>query len=135
MFRNGSYATVWSIEPGRFKGTMRGRISTSYKNRDTGEYIQDFSKSVEFRGDAGEKAASLKEKDRIKFLDVGMSSRYDKAAEKEYDNFIVYNFDMADAANDGSASGSPSARRTATQPTGYSPSEEGDISEDGYVPF
>lgn len=134
MFRNGSYATVWSIEPGRFKSTMRGRVSTSYKNRDSGEYVQDFSKYVEFRGDAGEKAASLKERDRIRFLDVAVSSRYDKAANKEYDNFIVYNFEMADASNTGSSSGSPSVRGKITS-ANSSPVEEGDISEDGYVPF
>lgn len=96
-FRNGAYATVWEVEPSKFDTMTNGRISISRKNKDSGEYEQDFSGFVSFVGTAAaKKALSLKEKDRIKLGDVDVSTRYDKAKEKEYINYKIFSFEMAE---------------------------------------
>ena len=92
-FRKDTFATVWSIEP--TSDTMtKARISISRKNRQTGEYETDFSGFVSFVGSvAAKKAASLKEKDRIKLGDVDVTNRYDKEKNVTYTNFKVFSFE------------------------------------------
>ena len=95
-FRNGAYATVWSIEP--VSNTfVKGRISISRKNKETGEYEQDFSGFVSFFGtSAAAKAMRLKEKDRIKLNEVDTRTYYDKEKDRTYYNFNIYDFDIAE---------------------------------------
>lgn len=95
-FRNGAFATVWTSEV-KSQRLTRCRISISKKNRDTGAYDQTFSGYVAFAGSAAaSKAARLHEKDRIKLLEVDVENSYDKENKKEYTNFLVYDFEMAD---------------------------------------
>lgn len=91
-FRQGSYATVWSVEPGQGKFT-KVRLSISRKNKDTGEYEDEFSGFVMFIGEARAKAGRLKERDRIKLGDVDVTRRYDKERQKEYYNFKCFSFE------------------------------------------
>lgn len=95
-FRNGAFASVWSVEPGKGNFT-KVRLSISRKNKD-GQYEQDFAGYCTFISQAHAKAARLKEKDRIKLGDVDVSNSYDKDKQKEYVNFKVFDFEMADAA-------------------------------------
>lgn len=96
-FRNGSYATVWSVEPGR--GNFSNvRLTISRKNKETDQYEDEFSGYCMFIGEARAKAEHLKERDRIKLGDVDVTRRYDKEKNKEYYTFKVFSFDMADAA-------------------------------------
>ena len=89
----GSYATVWSVEP-KSETFVKARISTSRKNKQTGEYESDFSGFVSFVGTvAAKRAASLKEKDRIKLLKVDVSSRYDKENDRTYTNYNIFDFE------------------------------------------
>lgn len=108
-FRTGAYCTVWSVE--RVSDTFtKGRISINRKNKNTGEYEQDFGGFVSFIGSAcAQKALKLKEKDRIKLGDVDVSNRYDKAKNVTYTNFNIFGFQMADEANNGvyQAGGTP----------------------------
>ena len=92
-FRKDTYCTVWSVES--ISGTMtKARISTSYKNKQTDQYEQDFSGFVMFVGTAcAKKALALKEKDRIKLGDVDVTNRWDSEAKKEYTNFKVFSFE------------------------------------------
>lgn len=95
-FRSGAYATVWSVEPKRDTIT-NVRISISRKNKQTGEYEQDFGGFVDFVGTAtAKKAAELKEKDRIKLGDVDVRTSYDKERNKSYTNFTCFSFESAD---------------------------------------
>lgn len=94
-FRSGSFATVWSTEPGQGKYT-KVRLSISRKNKETGEYEDEFSGFCMFIGEARVKAEGLKERDRIKLGDVDVSRRYDKEKNKEYFNFKVFSFEMAE---------------------------------------
>lgn len=96
-FRQGCFATIWQVEP--VKDTItKAKITTSRKNKNTGEYETDFSGFVTFLGTAAaSKAAKLKEKDRIRLGDVDVTRKWDKEKQKEYINFNVFSFEMADA--------------------------------------
>lgn len=97
-FRKDSYATVWEVEPISDLVT-KARISINRKNKQTGEYEQDFGGYVKFIGSASaKKAAQLKEKDRIKLGDVDVSNFYNKEKKTEYTDYKIFSFDMADAA-------------------------------------
>ena len=101
-FRQGAYCTVWSTESGQGK-YVKGRISISRKNRETGEYEDEFSGFVMFIGEARAKAEKLKERDRIRLGDVDVTRRYDKEKNKEYYNFKVFSFETeAEFSNGGS---------------------------------
>lgn len=97
-FRKDSYATVWEVS--RISDTMtKGRISISRKDKNTGEYVQDFGGFVAFCGTScARKALALKEKDRIKLGDVDVSNRYDKEKNTTYTNFNIFDFEMADGS-------------------------------------
>lgn len=118
-FRKDSFATIWSVEPKSDTHT-KARISISKKNKQTGQYETDFSGFVSFVGSAAaKKAASLKEKDRIKLGDVDVNNTYDKEKGISYTNFKVFSFDMA----------------SESQPTEPQPAvDDGEISEDR-LPF
>lgn len=97
-FKTGSFAKVWKIDPKSDRVTEL-RISTSKKNKDSGEYEQDFSGFVRCVGSAcASKAASISEGSRIKLGDVDVTKRYDKEAQKEYTNFTVFSFETEEEA-------------------------------------
>lgn len=91
-FRKNSYATVWSVEDGR-GNTTKVRLSISKKNRETGEYEQDFAGFCTFIGTAKAKAEKLKPKDRIKLGDVDVSNWYNKEKGVEYVSYKVFDFE------------------------------------------
>lgn len=98
-FRKGSFATVWGDIRSVSNTMTRARISVSHKDKQTGEYVQDFGGFVTFVGTScAQKALRLRERDRIKLGDVDVTNRYDKATNKEYTNFNVYSFEPADAS-------------------------------------
>lgn len=120
-FRNGSFATVWSVEPGR--GNFSNvRLTISRKNRETDQYEDEFSGYCMFIGEARVKAEHLKERDRIKLGDVDVTRRYDKEKNKEYYTFKVFSFDAADAAGN-----SRQAAQARPDPAdGYAAADPGD---------
>lgn len=93
-FRNGAYATVWQVEPGKGK-FYKVRISTSKKNRQTDQYEQDFSGFCTFIGTAMEGAKNLKERDRIQLKEVEVTNTYNKDTKQSYTNFNVFAFEPA----------------------------------------
>lgn len=90
-FRNGSYATVWSVEKRGNLFTVN--LSTSRKNRETGEYETDFSDYVLFVGKAGDGAARLNRGDRIKIGDCEATTRYNQDTKQKYHNYAVFSFE------------------------------------------
>lgn len=77
-FRTGAYAKVWEVTPMSDTST-KVRMSISRKNKQSGEYEQDFSGFVLAIGTAAaKKAAGLKEGNRIKLGDVDVTTKYDK---------------------------------------------------------
>ncbi len=126
-FRANSYVTVWSVEPVSDVQT-KARISISRKDKQTGEYTEDFSGYVSFFGTAvAKKAASLKGRDRIKLGDVDVRSKYDKAKNVTYYNFNVYSFELQNGAGGGNVG---SAQPSTPMPT----VDEGNV-DDGRLPF
>lgn len=103
-FRAGSYATVWEVFPDRSTSTRtKVRLAISRKNKNTGEYEQDFGGFVEFVGTAAAaKALKLQPKDRIKLGDVDVSNRFDRETKREFTDFKVFSFEMADENGGGS---------------------------------
>lgn len=95
-FRVNSYATVWSVESTR-PNVTKVRLSTSRRNKQTGEYEQDFSGFCNFVGNCAVDALQLREKDRIKLGDVDVTSRYDREARREYINYTVFSFERAES--------------------------------------
>lgn len=95
-FRKDAWATCWGVEV-KSDTLTQVRISTSRKDKQTDEYVQDFSGFVAFVGTAtAKKAASLKEKDRIKLGDVEVTTKYNGDKNVTYTNFKCYNFTTQD---------------------------------------
>lgn len=110
-FRTGAYAKVWKVEP--FSDTsVKLRISISRKNKQTGEYEQDFSGFVNAIGTAAaKKAAVLKEGDTIKLGDVDVTNKYDKQKEVTYTNYKIFSFEV-----DGGNTSTPKPASNEPQP-------------------
>ncbi len=86
------FAKVWEIEN---KGNYHVvSLSTSKKNKTTGEYETDFSsKFVRFIGTAHNEASSLKVGDTIKIGSCEVTNSYDKEKKTTYTNYLVYSFE------------------------------------------
>lgn len=105
-FRTGAYAKVWEVTPMSDTST-KVRMSVSRKNKQSGEYEQDFSGFVLAIGTAAaHKAASLKEGDRIKLGDVDVSTKYDREKKVTYTNFKMFSFDVENGGNSSAGYGS-----------------------------
>lgn len=97
-FRTGAYASVWDVTPVNDRNT-KIRISTSNKNKTTGQYEQDFSGFVLCLGTAcAAKAAGLTKGARIKLGDVDTTNRYDSEKKITYTNHKMFSFDVMDSS-------------------------------------
>jgi len=92
-FRTGAYAKLWEIEQ-KSQGRSRVRLSTSRKDKETGEYETDFSGFVDFCGSACvQKLSRHKNGDRVVLGDVDVTVRYDKEKDVQYTNFKCFSFE------------------------------------------
>ena len=123
-FRTGAYAKIWKVEP--FSDTStKLRISISRKNKQSGEYEQDFSGFVSAIGTAAaKKAACLKEGDKIKLGDIDVTTTYNKEKNTTYTNYKVFSFDLEES--------SESAQKATTEPQ---PSVDSGEVDDARLPF
>lgn len=113
---------IWEVTPMSDTST-KVRMSISRKNKQSGEYEQDFSGFVLAIGTAAaKKAAGLKEGNRIKLGDVDVTTKYDKEKKVTYTNFKMFSFEL-----DGEE---PRDSSTEPQPT----VDEGEI-DDNRLPF
>lgn len=126
-FRVGAFMNCWSIEPSQSGKTTKVRLSSSRKNKMTGEFEQDFSGFCTFIGPAHEMAKNLKERDRIKILECDVGTTYDKEKKVEYVNYKVFSFEMADGSTP-TAGTAPANKKKAAL------AEEGEVDEDN-LPF
>ena len=121
-FRTGAYAKVWEVTPMSDTST-KVRMSISRKNKQSGEYEQDFSGFVLAIGTAAaKKAAGLKEGNRIKLGDVDVTTKYDKEKKVTYTNFKMFSFELDEEE--------PRDNSTEPQPT----VDEGEL-DDNRLPF
>ncbi len=106
-FRTGAYAKVWEVDPVRDTAT-KIRISTSRKDKQTGEYEQDFSGYVLCCGTAAAaSAAKLRKGDSIKIGDCDVTTRYDKERKITYTNYRLFSFEDAGGGQRQSAPAEP----------------------------
>ena len=128
-FRTGAFCKVWTVEP--VSNTMtKGRISISRKNKNTGEYDQEFSGYVSFVGTAAaQKGLKLKEGDRIKLGDVDVTNTYNKEKGITYTNFKIFSFDTQEEIDGVSAP----AQQTQQPDTSFLNVEEG--FDESLLPF
>lgn len=116
-FRKDGYATIWEVKQGN--GNYSDvRLSTSRKNKQTDEYVTDFSGFVRFVGTAHQNAGSLKEKDRIKIGDCEVTNSYDKEKKITYTNYAVFSFEMANG-------GQQTPQQTQPSVAGFEPIPDG----------
>lgn len=124
-FRTGAYAKVWEVTPMSDTST-KIRLSVSRKNKQTGEYEQDFSGFVLCIGTAAARnAARLKEGARIKLGDCDVTTKYDAQKKVTYTNFKLFSFEDADSGN------SPESDRTDPQPS----VDDGELDDSNRLPF
>ncbi len=124
-FRTGAYAKVWEVTPMSDTSTKL-RISVSRKNKQSGEYEQDFSGFVLCIGSAvARNALKLKEGARIKLGDCDVATKYDAQKKITYTNYKLFSFDTEDDNHNTQASD-----HTDPQPT----VDEGEIN-DSRLPF
>ena len=98
-FRTGAYAKIWEVTPMSDTST-KVRMSVSRKNKQTGEYEQDFSGFVLCIGTAAaRKAAQLHEGSRIKIGDCDVTTKYDEQKKITYTNYKIFSFEDADSAD------------------------------------
>ena len=98
-FRTGAYAKIWEVAPMSDTST-KVRMSVSRKNKQTGEYEQDFSGFVLCIGTAAaRKAAQLREGSRIKIGDCDVTTKYDEQKKITYTNYKIFSFEDADSAD------------------------------------
>ncbi len=102
-FRNGSYASVFSVKKGNGK-YYDVNITTSKKDKSTGSYNTDFRGFVRFIGNAANAIAKYEGRSgspicRIKLGDVEVTNSYNKEKNVTYTNYAVFSFEMADGNN------------------------------------
>ena len=112
-FRQNGFMTVWSVEPSKSGTTTQVRLSSSRKNKQTGEYEQDFSGFCTFIGDAHKNAAVLKERERIRLLECDVSTVYDREKRAEKVFYKVFSFECLDQTQPSSPSQKLPRRATA----------------------
>ena len=123
-FRQGAYAKVWEVTPVSNTRT-KVRVSISRKNKQTGEYEQDFGGYVSFVGTAcAAKAASLCPGSRVKLGDVDLQNKYDAEKKQTYYYPTVFSFELQDDAGTGGVT--PASRQAVV--------DSGDPDEDD-LPF
>lgn len=93
------FATVWEVED---KGNYSlVKMSTSRKDKESGDYKNSSWTFVRFVSQAHDKAKSLKKQDRIVIKGGGISLEpYIKDGQKTYPKnpqIVVFNFDFAEA--------------------------------------
>lgn len=102
-FKNGCYATLWNMEKDKegvinmYDKYAEINITTGRKNKD-GKYTTDFSGRVRCLGSAYETISQLelKEKDRVRLLEVECTNKHDKEKGKTYTNFTCWSLELVE---------------------------------------
>lgn len=107
-FRTGAYASVFSVKRGQ--GNFYDvNITTSHKDRSSGNYVRDFGAYVRFVGDAANVVAKLDGKNskdnggrplaRIKLGDIDTTNTYNAAKGITYTNYVVFSCEEVDGSS------------------------------------
>ena len=98
-FRTGAYASVFSVKRGN-GNYYDVNITTSHKDRSSGNYVRDFGAYVRFAGDAANVVARFDGKSskdngnrplaRVRLGDVDTTNTYNAAKGITYTNHVVF---------------------------------------------
>lgn len=97
MFSVNSWAKIWEIKEIKDKYSDI-RISTSYKDKATEKYEQDFGAFVRLVGQAHRQMEYLSTGDRFKILRCGVTNSYDKEKKVTYTNYVIFEIEAEDPA-------------------------------------
>lgn len=103
----GGYARVWKVT--KKEKYSEVRLSTSKKDKNSGEYKQDFNHNfVRFVGKAHRDISELNIPEKgvnIQILDGETTNEYNKEKDVTYTNYMVYDFTTAESGgnNNGNA--------------------------------
>lgn len=107
-FKNNCVCTLWNNkQTGKVVTEYDGKIyadiqiSTSKKNKNTEKYENDFVGTVRCFGKAKEKLLEvvLKEKDKVKLLEVETSNHYDATRKQTYYSFVCWDLEIVEQEN------------------------------------
>lgn len=132
MFKTGDYARVWEVTP--ISDTLtKLNISTSRKNKQSGEYEKDFSGFPVCVGTAAAgKASKLQKGDTIILGDVGVvNTRARNDGKGYYVDYKIFSFELAD--ND--KKGGNSAAKPAAKAKKPAYVEENSVEDDSELPY
>jgi len=111
-FRVNAYAKVWEVES-KSNTWTKLRLSVSKKNKETGEFEQDFNGFVDCLGTAvASKAAALSKGDTIRLGDVDVTNRYDSEKKITYTNYKMFSFENENSTG----STAPTPNRNTDEP-------------------
>ena len=98
-FRTGAYASVFSVKRGN-GNYYDVNITTSHKDRNSGNYVRDFGAFVRFAGDAANVVARFDGKSskdngnrplaRVRLGDIDTTNTYNAAKGITYTNHVVF---------------------------------------------
>jgi len=97
MFSAGSYAKIWEVKAIN-ENYSDIRISTSKKDKTTGEYSQDFGGFVRMVGQAHSQMSYLSEGDRFKIVRCGVENHYNKEKKTTYNNFVIFEIETEETS-------------------------------------
>lgn len=97
MLSVGSFMTIWKMTP--YEKYTDCQVSTSAKDKSTGQYVTDFSGFVRLVGKAHKKAANFERREKVKLLEFGVTTNFDRAKNKTFTNIVV--FDVEAEEDDG----------------------------------
>ena len=106
MFSVGSYAKIWEIKEIKDKYSDI-RISTSYKNKTTEKYEQDFGAFVRLVGQAHQQMQYLSEGDKFQIKRCGVTNKYDKDKKVTYTDYVIFEIEAEDPAEPAIAANNP----------------------------
>ena len=109
-FRTGAYASVFSVKRGN-GNYYDVNITTSHKDRNSGNYVRDFGAFVRFAGDAANVVARFDGKSskdngnrplaRVRLGDVDTTNTYNAAKGITYTNHVVFTCEEVDGTSVG----------------------------------
>ena len=102
-FKNNAYAKVWKVnmQEGR---NPSAQITITRKNKQTGEYITEFSGFVDCLFDAKDKITGVAEGARIKILSCDINNTYNKDTKETRWYPKLMDFEVVDTASAGNYS-------------------------------
>jgi len=93
-FHDGAYCKLWKLDTSR--KFPQGQISISRKDKQTGEYVDDFSGFVDFMGEAATAVQKLPAQGRFKIKSCDVSRVWSKEKQREFINFRIFDLEPAE---------------------------------------